>query len=77
MSDLTRDHLNDIIDPLKDDIKKVLEGIEKQNGRVRDLEVDVAVLKDRQPQRQAIVWGSAAGAFVGALGLLADFFFRK
>ena len=62
---------------MKDDIKEAVGLLKEQNSRISKAETKIAVLEDRQPQRQAIVWGSGAGAFVGAIGLLIEYFFKK
>lgn len=82
MSDqpITRQTLVDILEPLKDDVKDILELLEKQNGRLRDAEKDLAVLKDRQPERPShagALAGSAAGGFVGVLVWVANVLWSK
>jgi hypothetical protein len=39
--------------------------VRKQNGRVTELEAEVAVLKDRSPGRTGGIWGAAGGLIAG------------
>ena len=60
---------DDLFQRLRDDMKTGFSGIHERldqlNGRVRDTETDVAVLKDRNGRR-ATIWGGGAGAGVVA-----------
>lgn len=77
MSTLTKDDVKDLIVPVATDVAEIKELLKDQNGRLREAEKDVAVLKAQQPNKAAVVWGSAAGAFVGAIGLLVDALFMR
>lgn len=75
MSDqITREHLKDALEPIKEDIKELVSLVKDQNTRIGAHETDIAVLKDRQPSRQAIIWGSTAGGFIATIGFILDYF---
>lgn len=41
------------------------EAVRTQNGRVAELEAEVAVLKDRSPSRTGGIWGAIGGVIAG------------
>ena len=65
MSDL--DEVLVHIDYLKGQLADILEHLDRQNGRLRTSEIEIAVLRDRSPGRSAATWGASAGAIAVAV----------
>lgn len=59
---VTKDDVKDLISPLRDDIQEIVALLREQNGRLRVAETEIAVLKDRSPNRAAAAWGGGAAA---------------
>jgi homoserine dehydrogenase len=72
-SPVTREELIAHLDPIKSDVQEIVTLLREQNSAISDTKTEVAVLKDRQPTRQAMAWGAGAGSFVAALGMLLDY----
>lgn len=71
---VTREELIAHLDPLRADVREVVDLLREQNSRISKSETKIAILEDRQPPaRTAAVWGSGAGAFVGIVALLIDY----
>ena len=76
LNPITREELTALLAPLKEGVDKCVEMLEEQNSRIHKAETRLAVLEDRQPNRQAGMWGASAGAFVGVLIALAEYFLK-
>ncbi len=77
MSDITRDELRAILEPLKEGVQHCVRLLEAQNSRIHKAEVDIAILNDRQPSRSAATWGAGAGASVAALIAVVEMLIKK
>lgn len=70
MAEVTKDDLRHVESSLGRQIDAGFAGLNKRlddlNGRTRDNEMDIAVLKDRggASRSSSVAWGSGAGAFV-------------
>lgn len=64
---------------LREDMKagfqRVCDRLDDMNGRVREAEQDIAVLKDRGGNRKSVLWGSGSGAaMVGVVEAVKAYF---
>lgn len=76
-SPITREELKAIVEPLKEGVERCVLLLELQNSRIHKNETDMAVMKDRQPTRQAATWGAGAGASIAAFIALVDWLIEK
>jgi ABC-type transporter Mla maintaining outer membrane lipid asymmetry ATPase subunit MlaF len=55
------------VQPIQDDVRRIVSLLEKQSSEVSTIDKRVAILEDRQPTRQAAQWGGASGGAVAVV----------